>query len=600
MSTYRAPLAEMHFVLHELAGLEQVAQLPGFEEAAPDVVAAILDEAAKFAAEVLDPLNRPGDREGARRLDDGSVRTPAGFKEAYARFCENGWNGLTKNPEFGGQGLPHVVSAAVEEMWHASNLAFDLCPLLTQGAIEAIDLMGTDEQKQRFLPKLVSGEWTGTMNLTEPQAGSDLAAVRTRAVRQPDGSYRLAGSKIFITYGEHDFTDNIVHLVLARTPDAPEGVRGISLFIVPKHLVGPDGKPGERNDVHCASIEHKLGIHASPTCVMVFGEKGGATGYLVGEENRGLEYMFIMMNAARFSVGLEGVGVGERAYQRAVAYARERVQGKAVGLDKAAKAGPIIDHPDVRRMLMTMRAHVEGTRAVAYVTAAAIDNARRHPDPAARRSHQAFVDLMIPIVKGHSTEVGQEIASLGLQVHGGMGYIEETGAAQHLRDARITTIYEGTTGIQANDLVGRKTVRDGGAAARAVIVEIEKTAAQLTGHADAALHPVGAALAEAAVALEDAVAWVLKCSASHSRAVHAGAVHYLRLWGLAASGWQLGRGALVAARRLAADEGDAGFLRAKIATARFFAATMLPQVAALGRTLMHGGETALEVAAEQL
>jgi alkylation response protein AidB-like acyl-CoA dehydrogenase len=600
MSTYRAPLAEMHFVLHELAGLEQVAQLPGFEEAAPDVVTAILDEAAKFAAEVLDPLNRPGDREGARRLDDGTVRTPAGFKEAYAQFCENGWNGLTKNPEFGGQGLPHVVSAAVEEMWHASNLAFDLCPLLTQGAIEAIDLVGTDEQKQRFLPKLVSGEWTGTMNLTEPQAGSDLAAVRTRAVRQPDGSYRLAGSKIYITYGEHDYTDNIIHLVLARTPDAPEGVRGISLFIVPKHIVGPDGKPGARNDVHCASIEHKLGIHASPTCVMVYGEKGGATGYLVGEENRGLEYMFIMMNAARFSVGLEGVGVGERAYQRAVAYARERVQGKAVGLDKAAKAGPIIDHPDVRRMLMTMRAHVEGTRAVAYVTAAAIDNARRHPDPAARRAHQAFVDLMIPIVKGHATEVGQEIASLGLQVHGGMGYIEETGAAQYVRDARITTIYEGTTGIQANDLVGRKTVRDGGAAARAVIVEIEKTAAQLTGNADAGLHPVGAALAESAVALEDAVAWVLKSSASHSRAVHAGAVHYLRLWGLAASGWQLGRSALAAARKLTADEGDAGFLRAKIATARFFAATLLPQAPALARTLMHGGETALEVPAEQL
>jgi alkylation response protein AidB-like acyl-CoA dehydrogenase len=600
MSTYRAPLADMHFVMNELAGLGQVAQLPGFEEATPDVVAAILEEAAKFATEVLDPLNRPGDVEGARRLDDGSVRTPSGFKQAYEQFCANGWNGLAKTAEFGGQGLPHLVSTAVEEMWHASNLAFDLCPLLTQGAIEAIDLVGSPEQKQRYLPKLISGEWTGTMNLTEPQAGSDLAAVRTRAVRQPDGTYRLAGTKIFITYGEHDYTANIVHLVLARTPDAPEGVRGISLFIVPKFLVGADGSPGERNDVHCTSIENKLGIHASPTCVMAFGEKGGATGYLVGEENRGLEYMFIMMNAARFSVGLEGVGMGERAYQRAVAYARERMQGRAVGLDRAAKAGAIIDHPDVRRMLMTIRAHVEGTRAVAYVTAAALDNARRHPDPAARKSHHAFADLMIPIVKGHSTEIAQEVVSLGLQVHGGMGYIEETGAAQYVRDARITTIYEGTTGIQANDLVGRKTVRDGGAAARAVIGEIEKTAAHLTGNADASLHPVGAALSEAAVALEDAVTWVLRSSASHARAVHAGAAHYLRMWGLAASGWQLGRAALVASRKLAADEGDAAFMRAKVATARFFAAALLPQVAALGRTLMHGGETALEVPAEQL
>ena len=361
MSTYRAPLAEMQFVLNELAGLEQVSKLPGFEEAAPDVVSAILDEAAKFATDVLDPLNWSGDREGAKLRDDGTVKTPAGFRDAYWKFCENGWNGLSKSPDHGGQGLPQIVATAVEEMWHSSNMAFDLCPLLTQGAIEALELVGTEEQKARFLPKMVSGEWTGTMNLTEPQAGSDLAAVRTKAVPQGDGSYRIHGNKIFITYGDHDYTENIIHLVLARTPDAPEGVKGISLFVVPKVLVNDDGSLGARNDVKCVSIEHKLGIHASPTCVMAYGDKDGAVGYLVGEENRGLEYMFIMMNLARFSVGMEGVGIAERAYQRAVAYARDRVQGKAVGLDKAAKAGPIIEHPDVRRMLMTMRAHTEAT-----------------------------------------------------------------------------------------------------------------------------------------------------------------------------------------------------------------------------------------------
>src|SRR5512137_2642134 len=466
MSTYRAPLNEMQFVLTELAGLDQVAALPGFEEATPDVVSAILDEAAKFASNVLDPLNAGGDREGARLQDDGTVKTPAGFKDAYRQFCENGWNGLIKSSQYGGQGLPHLVGTAVEEMWHSSNLAFNLCAMLTQGAIEAIVLRGSQELKDRFLPNMVAGTWTGTMNLTEPQAGSDLAAVRTRAVPQGDGTYKLYGQKIFITYGEHDYTDNIIHLVLARTPDAPEGVKGISLFIVPKFMVNADGSLGARNDVHCVSLEHKLGIHASPTAVMAYGDHGGAIGYLVGEENRGLEYMFIMMNLARFSVGMEGVGIAERAYQRAVAYAKDRVQGRPVGAEKGAVGAKIIEHPDIRRMLMTMRAHTEAMRAVAYVTSAAMDNAHRHTDAEARRRHQAFVDFMIPIVKGCSTEIAQEVASLGIQVHGGMGYIEETGAAQHFRDARITTIYEGTTGIQANDFIGRKTARDGGAVAR--------------------------------------------------------------------------------------------------------------------------------------
>ena len=523
----------------------------------------MLEEAAKFATNVLDPLNVSGDREGSTLLADGTVKTPAGFKDAYRQFIENGWNGLTKNPEYGGQGLPHLVATPVEEMWHSSNMAFDLCPLLTQGAIDALELCGTPEQKALFLPKMVAGTWTGTMNLTEPQAGSDLAAVRTRAVPQPDGSYKLYGQKIFITYGEHDYTENIIHLVLARTPTAPEGVKGISLFVVPKYLINADGSIGARNDVHCVSLEHKLGIHASPTAVLAYGDKGGAIGYLVGQENRGLEYMFIMMNQARFSVGMEGVGLSERAYQRAVAYARDRVQGRPVGLEKGQAGGAIIEHPDIRRMLMTMRAYTEGMRAVAYVTAAAIDNAQRHPDPEARKRHQAFVDLMIPIVKGWSTEVAQEVTYLGVQVHGGMGYIEETGAAQHYRDARIITIYEGTTGIQANDLIGRKTARDGGATARAVAAEIDKLAAHLAAHPDATLRTIGLRLAAATAALQASIEWLVPTYGSNTRAAHAAAVPYLELWGIVAGGWQMGRAALAATERLARNGGDGDFMRAK-------------------------------------
>ena len=599
MSTYHAPLKEMEFVLNELAGLAQVGKLPGFEEATPDTVAAILEEAAKFATNVLDPLNGPGDREGSTRLADGSVKTPAGFKDAYRQFIENGWNGLTKNPDLGGQGLPQLVATPVEEMWHSANMAFDLCPLLTQGAIEALELCGTPEQKALYLPRMVEGTWTGTMNLTEPQAGSDLAAVRTRAMPQGDGTYKLYGQKIFITYGEHDYTDNIIHLVLARTPTAPEGVKGISLFLVPKFLVNADGSIGARNDVHCVSLEHKLGIHASPTAVLAYGDSGGATGYLIGQENRGLEYMFIMMNQARFSVGMEGVGLSERAYQRAVAFARERVQGKAVGLDKAQAAGPIIEHPDIRRMLMTMRAYTEATRAVAYVTAAAIDNAHRHPDLDARKRHQAFVDLMIPIVKGWSTEIAQEVTYLGVQVHGGMGFIEETGAAQHYRDARIITIYEGTTGIQANDLVGRKTARDAGATARAVAADIDKLAAHLASHADSALRAYGLRLAAATAALQSAIDWIVANYAGNVRAAHAAAVPYLKLWGTVAGGWQLGRAALIATERLAANGGDGAFLRAKIATASFYAECLLPQAEGIAQAITEGSNTVLALAAEQ-
>ncbi|HLO64917.1 MAG TPA: acyl-CoA dehydrogenase family protein, partial [Azonexus sp.] len=479
MSEYVAPLKDIRFAMQELAGLDQVVALPGCEEATPDVVDAILEEAAKFAGEVLSPLNRVGDTNGAK-WKDKAVTTSPGFKEAYRQFVDNGWNGLGCDPEFGGQGLPKLLSTAVSEMWKASNHAFSLCPMLTQGAIEALMIAGTGEQKAAYLPNLVSGEWTGTMNLTEPSAGSDLAAVRTRAEPVGDGTYRIFGQKIFITYGEHDMTDNIVHLVLARTPNAPEGVKGISLFVVPKFLLKADGTPGERNDVYCVSIEHKLGIHGSPTAVLAFGDNGGAIGTLVGEENRGLEYMFIMMNAARFNVGLEGLGDAERAYQRAVVYAKERIQGTELGVKGGPKV-PIIKHPDVRRMLMSMRSRIEAMRALAYVTAAAQDNAHGSPDEAARKKGQAFADLMIPVVKGWSTESAIDIASLGVQVHGGMGFIEETGAAQHLRDARITAIYEGTTAIQANDLIGRKIAREQGATIKAVIADMRADAVKLDG-----------------------------------------------------------------------------------------------------------------------
>jgi alkylation response protein AidB-like acyl-CoA dehydrogenase len=597
MSSYRAPLADMHFVLNELAGLDQVAKLPDCEEATPDTVAAILEEAAKFAADVLDPLNRSGDLEGSKRQPDGSVTTPKGFKEAYHQFVANGWNGLTKPTEYGGQALPQLVSTPVEEMWHAANMAFDLCPLLTQGAIEALELCGTPEQKSTYLPKMVQGTWAGTMNLTEPQAGSDLAAVRTRAVPQGDGTYKLFGQKIFITYGEHDFTDNIIHLVLARTPDAPEGVKGISLFLVPKFMVQPDGSLGARNDVACVSLEHKLDIHASPTAVLSYGDHGGAVGYLVGQENRGLEYMFIMMNLARFSVGMEGVGISERAYQRAVGYARDRVQGKPVGGEHGR--GPIIEHPDIRRMLMTMRAYTEAMRAVGYVTAAAMDHARHEPDAKARARHQAFVDLMIPIVKGWSTETAQEVTYLGVQVHGGMGFIEETGAAQYYRDARIITIYEGTTGIQANDLIGRKTARDGGATARAVAADVDRVAAHCASHSDPSLRAIGLPLAAATAALQSAIDWIVPAYGTKVRAAHAAAVPYLKLWGLVCGGWQMARAALIASKRLSDSEGDPEFMRAKIATAVYYAECLLTQADGLARTITDGSDAALALSAAQ-
>jgi alkylation response protein AidB-like acyl-CoA dehydrogenase len=593
MSEYRAPIRDIQFVLKELAGLDEVAQLPGCEEAAADVVAAVLEEAARFAEGVLSPLNSVGDREGAL-FKDGQVTMPKGFKEAYTLFAESGWTALGCEPEWGGQGLPKLVAAAVTEMWKSANHAFSLCPLLTGGAIEALALAGSDPLKKIFLEKMVRGEWTGTMNLTEAGAGSDLAAVRTRAEPQADGSYRIFGQKIFITYGEHDMADNIIHLVLARTPTAPEGTKGISLFIVPKFMVGADGRPGERNDAWCVSIEHKLGIHASPTAVMAFGDKGGAVGYLVGEENRGLEYMFIMMNAARFGVGMEGVAVCERAYQRARDYARTRVQGTDIGVRGGEKVA-IIAHPDVRRMLMSMKAQAEASRALAYVVAAAHDKALHHPQADLRKQNQAFVDLMIPVVKGWSTEIGIAVASTGIQVHGGMGFIEETGAAQHLRDARISTIYEGTTGIQANDLIGRKMARDGGATFTTVIAMMRALDAKLAKQDNAHLAAIHCRFSTAVDALLRAGEWLVATYAIDVRAASAGAVPFLTLFGIVAGGWQMARAALIAQARIEGGDNDP-FYPAKIITARFFADHLLSQAEGLASSVTDGAVSVMALA----
>jgi acyl-CoA dehydrogenase len=591
MSTYSAPIDDMQFVVKELIGLEQISSLPGCEEATPDLIDAVIEEAGKFATGVLDPLNWPGDQHGAK-LDEHVVTAAPGFAEAYSQFCEAGWGALANDPEFGGQGLPHVVSALTSEMWNAACMSFALCPMLTAGAVHAVKRHGSSEQQAMYLPNLVSGKWAGTMNLTEPQAGSDLSAVRTRAVPEGD-HYRISGTKIFITWGEHDMAENIVHLVLARTPDAPEGVKGISLFLVPKFLVNSDGSLGERNDVKCVSIEHKLGIHGSPTCVMAYGDADGAIGYLVGEENRGLHQMFTMMNFARLEVGIEGVAIADRAYQRALEFSRQRVQGREAGA-KAGERVTIIHHPDVKRMLMSMKAHTEAMRAIAAQASAYLDLALRHPDAAERARNQNLFDLLTPVVKGWCTEQSIELASLGVQIHGGMGFVEETGAAQYLRDARITTLYEGTTGIQANDLMGRKIAYEKGATARELIEQMRGLDSEL---AKAAGHPALAIIrrnfGEAVESLSASVEWMVETYPHNIKAASAGAVPLLKLFGTVSGGWLMAKAALISKRRVDDNAENFDFYSAKLATARFYAEHILPLAQAYKAQIVAGADSVL-------
>ena len=591
--TYNAPVKDMMFDLEHLAGLGTIAQLPRFEDATPDTAQAVLEECARFNRDVIAPLNQEGDRNPGE-WHDGAVTSAPGFREAFRQFAEAGWQGLQHPAEFGGQGLPKTIAAACGEMLNSASLSFALCPLLSDGAIEALLTAGSADQKQRYVPKMLSGQWTGTMNLTEPQAGSDLAMVRTRAMPQEDGSYRIFGQKIFITYGEHDMAENIVHLVLARLPDAPAGVKGISLFVVPKIL--PDGR---RNDVWCASIEHKLGIKASPTAVLVYGDgKGavgeGAIGELVGEPNRGLEYMFIMMNAARYAVGMQGVAVAERAYQKAAGYARDRVQSRPVD-GSSAGAAAIVHHPDVRRMLMTMRSLTEGARALALVAAGLHDVGRAHPDAQQRQAHEAAYEFLVPIVKGFSTEMSIEVASLGVQVHGGMGYIEETGAAQYYRDARILTIYEGTTAIQANDLVGRKTVRDGGALALEFAQRVQRVEARLEAEGSAQALAIAAQLAAAREAYAQVVRFVASNGKADPNAAYAASVPYLMLAGTLLAGWQLAQSWLATADLPAT---EAEFARAKRATAAFYCAHVLPRCGALRDAAVAGADSVMALPAD--
>ncbi len=593
--SYKAPLKDMLFDIKHLADIDAIAQIPGFEEAGFETAQAVLEECAKFNEGVLSPLNWEGDKNPSS-FQSGMVTTTPGFKEAYKQYAEGGWQGLQHPLDFGGQGLPKTIGAACGEMLNSANMSFALCPLLSDGAIEALLTAGSDELKATYLEKLVSGQWTGTMNLTEPQAGSDLAMVRSRAEPQPDGTYKVFGTKIFITYGEHDMAENIVHLVLARVTGAPEGVKGISLFVVPKFMVGKDGALGARNDVHCVSIEHKMGIKASPTAVLQYGDNGGAVGYIVGQENRGLEYMFIMMNSARYAVGMQGIAIAERAYQKAVTFAKDRVQSRPVDGSINASA-PIIHHPDVNRMLMTMRAYTEGCRAMASVAAAAYDASHHHPDADVRKQNQAFYEYMVPLVKGYSTEMSLEVTSLGVQVHGGMGFIEETGAAQYYRDAKILTIYEGTTAIQANDLVGRKTARDGGQTAKGIAAQIEKTEVALLKQGGAAAKAVAKRLTAAREAFVEVVEFVASNTKASPNAVFAGSVPYLMLAGNLVAGWQLARSLLVAEEELARGN-DVDFMKAKITTAVFYADHLLSKAPGVRDSIVDGADSVTALALE--
>ena len=591
--SYIAPIKDMLFNMEHLAGLSQIAEIPAFEDMGVETAQAVLEECAKLNESVLVPLNWEGDKNPSF-FKDGHVTTTPGFKEAYQQYCEGGWQSLQHPADFGGQGLPKTIGAACGEMLNSANMSFALCPMLTDGATEALLTAGSDELKATYLEKLISGEWTGTMNLTEPQAGSDLAAVRTRAEPLADGTYKVFGTKIYITYGEHDMAENIVHLVLARVQGAPEGVKGISLFVCPKFMVNKDGSLGARNDVHCVSIEHKMGIKASPTAVLQYGDHGGAIGFLVGEENRGLEYMFIMMNAARYAVGVQGISIAERAYQKAVQFSRDRVQSRPVDGSMRTSA-PIIHHPDVRRMLMTMRAYTEGCRAMATVAAAAYDASHHHPDADTRKDNLAFYEFLVPLVKGFSTEMSLDVTSLGVQVHGGMGFIEETGAAQYLRDAKILTIYEGTTAIQANDLIGRKTGRDGGQTAKGIAAQIANTEAQLRQNGSANAVAMATRLKAAREAFLDVVDFVVAGAKTSPNAVFSGSVPYLMLAGNLVAGWQMARALLVAQDQLTHGD-DAVFMQSKITTARFYADHILTKIPGLRDSIVDGADSVTELA----
>ncbi len=594
MSGYRAPLQDMAFVMNELGVLQSVAELPGHEDINSELVGTVLEAVGRFAGDVLAPLNQLGDRQGCR-MENETVRTPDGFSEAYRAFASDGWGGLAGDTSYGGQGLPALVSIAAKEIWASANMAWSLCPGLSQGVIELLSVHGSALQKETYLPRLISGEWTGTMNLTEPQAGSDLGQLRCRAVRDGD-RYRIHGQKIFISWGEHDMADNIVHLVLARTPDAPAGVKGISLFIVPKLLIDDNGNPDRQNDLRCVSIEHKLGIHASPTCVMSYGDGDGAIGDLVGEENRGLECLFTMMNLERLGVGVQGLAMAERAYQQARDFALERVQGRS-RTETSTDPVAIISHPDVRRMLLTIRANIEAMRAVIYQAAALIDVAKKHADTATRTAARARLDLMTPVVKGWCTDLGVELTSLAMQVHGGVGYIEETGAAQHLRDARVAPIYEGTNGIQAIDLVGRKVIRDGGAAAFSFIQDVRAQAEEMGDEADAKI--INRHLKAAASALEDATRWLVERGSDDPESSYAGATHYLRLMGQVAGGSMMAKAALAAHKSSQQRHENTGFYRAKLIVARFFAEHILSQSAALLTPISEGHATIMALPSEE-
>ncbi len=594
MSEYRAPIDDMQFVLHHVAGLERILELDEYQDMDQELITAVLEESAKFTEQVLEPLNRVGDEHGSI-CQNNEVTTPPGWKEAYQIFIEGGWNGLSFDVERGGQGLPWLVATAVQEMWHSANMSFGLCPLLTQGAIRALELHGTPAQQDTYMNRLIAGEWTGTMNLTEAQAGSDLGAIRTRAVEE-NGIHRIFGQKIFITYGEHDLTENIVHFVLARCTDSPDGVKGISMFIVPKFLVNADGSLGERNDLRCVSLEHKLGIHASPTAVMSFGDRQGAVGYLVGEKNRGLEYMFTMMNLARHAVGVEGLAVAERAYQHALHYARQRIQGAAIGSQERVA---IVHHPDVRRMLMTMKSLIAAMRCLAYYTAGIFDLSIKHSDDVARQYYSDLLSLLIPLVKGWCAESGNEVAYIGVQIHGGMGFIEETGAAQYLRDVRITSIYEGTTGIQANDLVGRKILRGNREVLERFIASIGQSCSSVDPN-NSNLMLISMRVKDALKYFKRATEWIHQTGQSQPTTIAATSVSYLNVFSLTVAGWLMLEAASAAAKELSSNSSHKERQEEKIVTAKYFATHILPRVQAHADAVTQSSTVALELTESQL